>query len=829
MFKSKHSSNTSAPTAAAVVTSPVSPGNMPTAVDIEAYESLIRRMKILSKSQTALLKAYLHGKLSAGISLVSKAADYLNKVGETQKTKELRSALNSLNLHEIEVDVSSTQVILLEEVSLLRGSIAAGLTKFGLNDQVSPTANNNVANNNNNNNNIQSSAEDLKKIEILEKENKNLRELLTEAQKQLTNSTSTQASNNAVASSAAASEINSLQDLLKSVQSEVETQKEKNKQLTSQLNDANSTLQANNNLVASKSQAESNLTKSMNEAQENEKKLKTEIERLKSKIVQLEQQVTWNNKDAEAKLAAKIDELNKASELKVKEVEGRLEAEREEMMEAMTQEIEEIEKGKAAEREALQKENEALAKKLQQQKKSYGDLYETVRKLKEASSALSKNYKSYSVLTKRELAEYGTSIKSMFGTSLTFKLKDLTEQLRSTESKYRKEMIERKRLHNLVQELKGNIRVYLRCRPPTSKELEQFGNDAMCVSFPGPGEVKVFNEKNREKVWEFEEVFDINTRQEQMYADVSGLVTSVMDGFNVCIFAYGQTGSGKTFTMSGPPSDRGVNTRALEELFMRAADRSMECHDTISVSLLEVYNEEIHDLLVSDSSSNEKLEVKIGEYGNYVPGLTTIVVENIQRVFELLQFADRNRSQAKTDMNEHSSRSHMMLTVTVVSEFKATGNITRGKLNLVDLAGSERINKSGATGQALKEAQNINKSLSALGDVIAARAAKQSHVPFRNSTLTYLLQDSLSQDSKTLMIVCISPVLYNSEETFCSLNFASRVRTVELGKASKQTITSSVSSSNVSSTSGPNFAPRSSTGGSGISNNGKKSSTTGRG
>jgi kinesin family protein C2/C3 len=127
----------------------------------------------------------------------------------------------------------------------------------------------------------------------------------------------------------------------------------------------------------------------------------------------------------------------------------------------------------------------------------------------------------------------------------------------------------------------------------------------------------------------------------------------------------------------------------------------------------------------------------------------------------------------------------MMLTVTVVSENLTLGVTTRGKLNLVDLAGSERLDKSGASGQALKEAQNINKSLSALGDVIAARANKQSHVPFRNSTLTYLLQDSLSQDSKTLMIVCVSPVLYNSEETFCSLNFASRVRSVELGKATK--------------------------------------------
>ena len=152
--------------------------------------------------------------------------------------------------------------------------------------------------------------------------------------------------------------------------------------------------------------------------------------------------------------------------------------------------------------------------------------------------------------------------------------------------------------------------------------------------------------------------------------------------------------------------------------------------------------------------------------------------------------------QACTNMNEHSSRSHMMLTVYMQSTNLMTGTVTKGKLNLVDLAGSERINKSGATGAALKEAQNINKSLSALGDVIQARGAKQNHVPFRNSTLTYLLQDSLSSDSKTLMFVCISPVIYNSEETFCSLNFAQRVRAVELGKAIKHSSSGSSTNSN---------------------------------
>ena len=226
-----------------------------------------------------------------------------------------------------------------------------------------------------------------------------------------------------------------------------------------------------------------------------------------------------------------------------------------------------------------------------------------------------------------------------------------------------------------------------------------------------------------------------------------------------------------------------MNTRALEELFSKCAARADQFHDVVTLSILEVYNEEIRDLLVD--GAYDKLEIRQGDHGNYVPGLTECPVGSIEDVFKLFSQAETNRATASTNMNEHSSRSHMMLTINVVSENIRTHVSSRGKLNLVDLAGSERINKSGATGQALKEAQNINKSLSALGDVIAARASKQGHIPFRNSTLTYLLQDSLSKDSKTLMICCISPTITSSEETYCSLNFAARVRTVELGKASK--------------------------------------------
>ena len=248
------------------------------------------------------------------------------------------------------------------------------------------------------------------------------------------------------------------------------------------------------------------------------------------------------------------------------------------------------------------------------------------------------------------------------------------------------------------------------------------------------------------------------------------------------VLAYGQTGSGKTFTMAGPPDNRGVNTRALDELFKRRDERASEYNDEFTVSILEIYNEQIRDLLAADVGAT-KLTIKTGPNGNYVPNLTVVPVRSLDEVLELIELGETNRSAACTDMNEHSSRSHSLVQVEMVSKNVVTGSEARGKLNMIDLAGSERISKSGASGTRLKEAQNINKSLSALGDVIQARCNKQGHVPYRNSTLTHMLQDSLEKDSKTLMFACTSPAAFNSEETFCTLNWAARARTVELGAA----------------------------------------------
>jgi len=701
--------------------------------DSEYYENLIRRLKLLSVSQTAFLKAFLHVKLSTGASLVNKSIDLLSNKDliNDNKANELKNALLSLKLDEIEVDVNSTQIMMHEELSILRGAIDS-------NDiPASNRSSNNVNNSNSNNTSISK-----EQIQLYE------------------------------------NEINKYKDLYDQTKFQLESQYKLNQSsdLKESIKELQEKLLQKDNIIKSKDNEISSLQIEINNSraiQVDKSQLENQMSSLTEQITSLELKLSNSKTESNKILQKEINELNNRNNKRIEELQAKAEAEKEEMMEAMSQEIEEIENTKKEEFLQLTNKITNLENSLVQLSKSKQILESNYNKIYNNLQQLIKVHKLISNQTKVELKEMNQSIAMLFGGALMRRLRGVDEQMNTINNRYKREMQERKRLHNLVQELKGNIRVFMRCRPPTTKELEQFGPDALSVTFPNPGEVKVFNEKNREKVWEFDEVFGVDSTQEEVYKDVADLVISVLDGFNVCIFAYGQTGSGKTFTMSGPPDNRGVNTRALNDLFERSQLRSKEYHDVISVSILEVYNEDIRDLLV-DPSSQEKLEVRQGDFGNYVPGLTSIPVNNLQQVIDLLSVADRHRSSATTNMNEHSSRSHMMLTVTVVSENKLNGVASRGKLNLVDLAGSERINKSGATGQALKEAQNINKSLSALGDVIAARAAKQGHVPFRNSTLTYLLQDSISQDSKTLMIVCASPMLYNSEETFCSLNFAAR-------------------------------------------------------
>ncbi|KAL0547537.1 hypothetical protein IC582_017476 [Cucumis melo] len=357
-------------------------------------------------------------------------------------------------------------------------------------------------------------------------------------------------------------------------------------------------------------------------------------------------------------------------------------------------------------------------------------------------------------------------------------------------SGYHKVLEENRKLYNQVQDLKGSIRVYCRVRPFLSGQ----SNYLSVVDSIEDGNITVNAPSKHgkgQRSFSFNKVFGPSATQVEVFADMQPLVRSVLDGYNVCIFAYGQTGSGKTFTMSGPKEltekSQGVNYRALGDLFLIADQRKETYRYDVSVQMIEIYNEQVRDLLqilykIRNSSQN----------GLSVPDANLVSVSSTLDIINLMNLGQRNRAVGATALNDRSSRSHSCLTVHVQGRDLTSGAILRGCMHLVDLAGSERVDKSEVTGDRLKEAQHINKSLSALGDVIASLAQKNPHVPYRNSKLTQLLQDSLGGQAKTLMFVHISPEPDAIGETLSTLKFAERVATVELGAARVNKDTSDV-------------------------------------
>ena len=390
--------------------------------------------------------------------------------------------------------------------------------------------------------------------------------------------------------------------------------------------------------------------------------------------------------------------------------------------------------------------------------------------------------------TDLDMAKIRASIGQIVASGEHARQSDL-KALQWAQELYKKEMKLRKQYYNTIQELKGNIRVYVRTRPMSETELS--GGHTCVLTFPSGDEIRIQDPTSgRLKVMEFDQVYSPATSQEQVFSDTAPLIDSVVDGYNVCIFAYGQTGSGKTFTMSGY-TDKGINKRALDRLFSIIAEREESEESTVHVSVLEIYCEQIRDLLVSRNEASKTVyDVKMGgPYGNYVTNLKEAQVVCAGDIDSIMNLAQSNRSEGKTDMNSHSSRSHMILYVIVKTRNKHTNAQSYGKLSLVDLAGSERLDKSGSEGQQAKEAVAINKSLSALGDVIAGLGQTgKTHVPFRNSLLTFLLQDSMAGQAKVLMFCCVSPASYNTSETNSSLQFAARARGVSLGQVKKNVV-----------------------------------------
>lgn len=331
-------------------------------------------------------------------------------------------------------------------------------------------------------------------------------------------------------------------------------------------------------------------------------------------------------------------------------------------------------------------------------------------------------------------------------------------------------------------ELRGNIRLLCRLRPGTPSSLVSVE--------PGRRGTVTTCYRGRQRCFRLDWVFAPDASQEEVFRELEPAVLSCLRGYSVCIFTYGQTGAGKTYSMEGPPEDPGIAPRALQSLFreMGAAGRHR-----VTLSMVEIYNEAVRDLLAPGPP--ERLAVRqgpAGQGGVQVAGLTHWDVPNLDTLHQMLSLGRSNRATAATAMNQHSSRSHALVTLTL-SPPRAPG--TTGTLHLVDLAGSERAWRAGAAGahqagpegaRRLREARTINRSLLALGGVMAALRARRPHVPFRDSQLTRLLQPALGPGTTAVLLLQISTRPEDLGETVCSLKFAERVGQVELGPARRR-------------------------------------------
>ncbi|RKF64146.1 Kinesin-like protein klpA [Erysiphe neolycopersici] len=393
--------------------------------------------------------------------------------------------------------------------------------------------------------------------------------------------------------------------------------------------------------------------------------------------------------------------------------------------------------------------------------------------------------------------ESGSKAQSDSFAEMESRLEKALDSARDSKAKLIKEESLRRILFNQVQELKGNIRVMCRIRPTLSdvegdaakfkiidadkesKELEVVGKEEK--SFTG-------NIMRKKHYFTFDRVFGPESQNQEVFEEISQLIQSALDGYNVCIFCYGQTGSGKTHTMSSPD---GMIPRATKQIYETATNlKEKGWIYNMNGNFIEVYNEEILDLLTdSKEVDKKKHEIRHDDERKQtiVTGLNTVELDSASSVQLMLERAAANRSVASTKSNERSSRSHSVFMLKIVGQNISTKEKSEGTLNLVDLAGSERLKQSGAEGDRMKETQSINKSLSCLGDVIGALGQGKggAHIPYRNSKLTYLLQYSLGGNSKTLMFVMASPLEAHLSETITSLKFATKVHNTHIGTAKK--------------------------------------------
>lgn len=500
-------------------------------------------------------------------------------------------------------------------------------------------------------------------------------------------------------------------------------------------------------------------------------------------------------------------------------------------------------------------ERETLVQKVQDLSDSKESLESELAGLKSTMGATAETLQAQIAALNRERSELGQ--KQRNNAQLSKSLKATEAELRRVNDDLFSSEMERRKLHNMIQELKGNIRVYVRVRPFLSSDAdpaaaraqaglleddEDGAEDEYISTDPTPAisvapdgtfldivpppdriqKAGMPGAKKAEKPlrFNFDHVFGQRSGQEDVFNEVCHLVQSgtysllllitsarltfssllftiaALDGYNVCLFSYGQTGSGKTHTMQGTSGDPGLIPRSVKKILDTVEYMTRQGWSyTVEASFLEIYNESLRDLLrdpkkaagAGAGAGEVVLTVHQDTAGNTdVPGLTRLPIADARDVDQLLAAAAKRRAVAATSMNAQSSRSHSVFTLHVRGEHAGKAIAVTGALNLVDLAGSERLDRSKAEGDRKKETAAINKSLSCLADVFTALAKKASHVPFRNSKLTHLLQPCFRGDGKTLMLVNLSPTMASAFESGCSVRFAAQVSQVEVGKGKKK-------------------------------------------
>ena len=325
---------------------------------------------------------------------------------------------------------------------------------------------------------------------------------------------------------------------------------------------------------------------------------------------------------------------------------------------------------------------------------------------------------------------------------------------------------------------KGNVKVISRFRP--MNELEKSNGNEEVAEFTSETSL-TFNSENHNRIrFNFDRIFPPNSTQEELYNfGVKEIIDGVLDGYNGTVLAYGQTSSGKTYTMEGIIDDEikmGVIPRMINHVF-NFIRINKDIEFIMKASMVELYQEKIRDLI-----DTKRVNLNIRETPNrviYIENLSEYYVYCENDILNILKIGRENRAQASTKMNEHSSRSHSIFMITINQKNNKEGNAKTGKLYLVDLAGSEKIAKTGATGTTLEEAKIINKSLTILGMVINSLTdGKSKHIPYRDSKLTRVLQESLGGNSKTCLIITCSPSVFNESETLSTLRFGERAKKI---------------------------------------------------